>query len=184
MESDLTLIQITAADFAQLPESNQLRELIDGELIVPASPSDDHQDVVLSTASYIKTLIKTGKIKIAPQDLYLDELNVPQPDIFWAGNTGGACQLNDRQHWEGAPDLVIEVLSPSTGYIDRGKKYRLYERHGVREYWLIDPLEKFVEVYILTNSKFIRQDLYEKNATFTSPVLENQTIVVSQLFAL
>src|SRR5262245_20546691 len=105
--------RMTAADFENLEESNQIRELIDGELIMAGSPSDPHQDVALSTAGFLKTLIKSGKIKIAPQDLYLDEFNVPQPDVFWGGNEGSQCQLGSREQWHGAPDLIVEIISPT-----------------------------------------------------------------------
>lgn len=178
-------VQMTAADFVQLTESNQIRELIEGELLVPASPSDEHQDVVPRVWQVVNRLInKSGKVKIAPQDLYLDVLNVPQPDIFWGGSENSQCQLDAEGHWRGAPELVVEVISPSTEKLDRGKKYYLYERHGVREYWLVHPLMKYVEVYVLLEGSFKKQGFYEYgiDEKFTSPVLYGQEVLLKEFF--
>ncbi|MEO0563414.1 MAG: Uma2 family endonuclease, partial [Chloroflexota bacterium] len=74
-------------------------------------------------------------------------------------------------YWHGAPDLVIEVLSPSTAARDRGVKFDHYETAGVREYWLIDPMGLFVEVYTLKDGTFERAGLYERGVSFQSAVL-------------
>ncbi len=179
--TDFAPTRLTAADFWQLPETNSLRELIDGEIFMPGSPSDNHQATVMETAAYLKALVQVGKIRVAPLDVYLDDENIPQPDIFWAGRTTSHCQLNADGKWVGAPDLIVEVLSPSTAYVDRGKKFLLYERFGVLEYWIIDPIARFVEVYTLVEQHYVRQGIYNHQETFSSLVLQ-ATIEAQQFF--
>ena len=85
--------------------------------------------------------------------------------------------------WQGAPDFVIEILSPSTAYRDRGVKFETYEKYGVSEYWLIDPELKFVEIYRQQDKTFKRQGIYKSGQTFTSSVLGDVSVPVNALFA-
>ena len=104
-----------------------------------------------------------------------------QPDVIWIGPES-RCQAVGDQYWHGTPDLVVEVLSPSTAVRDRGYKFDLYERHGVREYWLVEPEGRFLEVYVLEDGRFVRRGLYQEVDDFTSPVLGGQTIVLKDIF--
>ena len=81
-----------------------------------------------------------------------------------------------------APDLIIEVLSPATASDDRGLKYDLYEKNGVREYWLVDPDAHYVEVYVNRNGHFNRQGVFVEGKSFTSEVLGGRAIEVDRLF--
>jgi Uma2 family endonuclease len=99
---------------------------------------------------------KLGEIFYAPIDTYLDDLNFYQPDLVFVSEAQKEI-LSEGGLIEGVPDLVIEILSPSTGKYDRGSKMRVYEQHGVKEYWIIDLANKIIEVYIIKNQHF---DLY------------------------
>jgi Uma2 family endonuclease len=180
--ADLTQIQMTAEEFFALPESNLPAELIEGELVVSPTPKDGHQNVVLSTAVYLKHKAITGQVKIAPLDVYFDNINITQPDVFWVSAANTTCKLGDDGYWYGPPDLIVEVLSPGTQHRDRGAKFRLYQRYGVREYWLVDPIEQYIEVFVLQDGAFIQQGLYTPGDTFASPALDGQTIDVKALF--
>lgn len=116
-----TQIRMTAAEFAQLPESGGRFMLLHGELIEMPTPKDPHQTVVLLIALLLHRLTTSlgGKVKISPLDVYLDQENVVQPDVFWISGEGSKCRLGDDGYWHGAPDLVVEVLSPSTAKYDK-----------------------------------------------------------------
>lgn len=83
----------------------------------------------------------------------------------------------------GASDLIVEVFSPSTARRDKEYKFHLYEKYGVREYWMVDPVNQYVEVYVLQEGVFVRQGVYDEADTFTSPVLGDKVVEVRLVFA-
>lgn len=165
--------RMTATEYFQLPESMLPTELIEGELIEMPAPRLSHQDAAGDVFTLLKQLahIVGGKARIAPVDVYFDDVNIAQPDVLWvsAGNT--QCIPFEDKHLRGAPDLVVEVLSPGNFYYDRVTKFKLYERFGVREYWMVDPAERLVEVWFLKESRFERLGIFAADETFVSPVL-------------
>lgn len=175
-------IRITASDYALLPETPVPTELINGEVFVSASPKEKHQKAVMKGVQLLLALTQAkGTLRTAPMDVYLDEHNVFQPDSFWVSGEASLCQLGSDDYWHGAPNLVCEVLSPGTAKRDRDDKFKVYQRTGVRELWLIDPLNLYVEVFTLHNQQFVRVGVYETEDTFSSAVLENQIIEVKRL---
>ena len=80
--------------------------------------------------------------------------NAVQPDVLW-NSPASRCVLVDDAYFRGAPDLVVEVLSPSTALRDKQTKFRLYEKYGVREYWIVEPTAQYVEVWALVEAKFV-----------------------------
>jgi Uma2 family endonuclease len=179
--ADQTQIRMTATEFFQLPQSAQPTELIDGELLVSPSPVPEHQRVSRRLVILLNSIIPDGELFYAPVDVYLDEANVVQPDILWVAENS-RCKIGDKR-LEGPPDLIVEVFSPGTARKDKITKFRLYERHGVSEYWMVDPQERYLEVYRLESRQYILQSVYEPGMTFTSPVLNERRIDVSQIFA-
>lgn len=168
--------QVTFAEYAALPESNQIIELIDGEIVVNP-PLDVHQKILWQIVAALMPLLKKGEARFAPTSLYLDDRHSFEPDLFWVSETNDRCALGaDGRFWHGAPDLVVEILSPSTAYHNRGIKFELYEQYGVREYWLVDPEAQFVEVYRRGAERFERIGVYKADQTFTSTVLDGATI--------
>jgi Uma2 family endonuclease len=172
--------RISAAEFLQRPESNRLVQLIDGEIIDVGCPPPSHQLIVGETLFYLSPHVKlrSGHAFSAPLDVELDDGNVVQPDVIVL-LPDSKCDIG-KTRLHGAPDLVIEVLSPGTTKIDRRDKFRLYERHGVREYWMLELSEPLVEVWMLQDGRFVLLDVYGKDETFTSPLLS--TIEVDRLF--
>ena len=142
----------TVADIEALPEG-QRAELIDGEMYMMASPSATHQAVQiwLATEIYAKIREKGGKCKAfsAPFAVYImeDDKNYVEPDIVVI------CDRDkiDKKGCQGAPDWVIEIVSPFSKKMDFYKKLDLYERAGVREYWVIDASKKAIVIYTLEN---------------------------------
>jgi len=145
----------TVADFMALGEGPPFAELIDGEIIMAPSPFRDHQRVVLDLAFAIRCHMEAstlaGELYIAPFDVHLSEYDVLCPDLcFFSGER--LHLLSDRGA-EGAPDLAIEVLSPSTARRDRKVKREIYARHGVKELWLVHTDAETIEVFDFSKSQ-------------------------------
>jgi Uma2 family endonuclease len=170
----------TAEAFLQLPETLTPTQLLDGEIIMSPSPELRHQDIVLNLAYLLRDLDLKGRIHVSPTDVHLDDLNVVQPDILWIAPEG-KCHRVANKYLSGAPDLVVEIFSPSSIRLDRRKKYDLYEKHGVREYWMVDPQWSNIEVVRLEETHFVSVGIFNADETFESPLL-GKTIDVGKIF--
>lgn len=160
--------KVTAEKFLSGEETSQPRHLIDGDVFELDSPTPNHQLIAFRIIGLLMPLLKTGDLFFAPLDVQLDDLNVVQPDIFWIAPDSKKAAITAKRV-VGAPDLIIEILSPSTASFDRKRKFKLYETHGVCELWLVDPDVGLVEVWHRVDSKFTRLDVYESGETFDSP---------------
>lgn len=175
--------RVTAAEYYQLPDYAQhdLIQLVNSEVIIGMPPIPRHQAIVGEIFFLLMTFAKKhgGRAFTSPIEVYLDEHNIFEPDVLYLSpNT--ACQVEEKR-LSGAPDLVVEVLSPSTAKIDRHEKYQAYEHHGVREYWIVDPLHELVEVWYWHEGQFDHQGAYAGEDTFQSTVL-GETISVRPFF--
>ena len=163
-------------------------ELYDGQPVALASPSDVHQKISmeLSTQLHIYLRNKRCSVYAAPFDVRLFEEHgdspesvdtVLQPDLLVV------CDPNkvDRRGVHGAPDLVIEIMSQATAQYDRLVKFNLYQRAGVREYWIVDPAARMVSVYTLENG-YYRAAAYGVDAAVRVGILEDCTIDLSVVF--
>ena len=140
-----------------LPEGT-LCQLINNKLIMSPAPLDIHQ-VILNLINLKVSIFliksKIGEVRIAPYDVRFSKQNVFQPDIIFIKNEN--LDKIDRTGLKGAPDLVIEILSPSTGQLDYNDKKNIYEKYGVKEYFIVDPETKMVDSFILKNDLFEQQ---------------------------
>lgn len=165
--------RFTYADYRTWPDDERW-EIIDGEAyaMTPA-PSLKHQSITLNLATRLTDYLRGKPCKpfVAPTDVVLDDLNVVQPDLLVVCDKSKMTAANIQ----GAPDLVVEVLSHSTSLKDKREKKRLYERFGVREYILAYPDDALVERYALADGKYSTPDILnwdEKLQLFTFPELE------------
>ncbi len=144
----------TIEDYEKLPEGSPY-QLIEGELIMSPAPAPEHQRVSIRLSvklfHHLKERTK-GEVLYAPVDVFLDEENAYQPDIVVILEDSKA-KITQRGI-EGPPDIVVEILSPSTAYYDLRVKKDVYERAGVKEYWIVDPYMKSVEIYSNTPEGF------------------------------
>jgi len=164
------------------------RELIDGVIYNMASPLNVHQDIMGEIFNQLKNFLKgkNCKVYIAPFDVRLnadkpnkEDDTVLQPDVLVICDRS---KLDPKgRGCKGAPDLVIEVLSPSTAYRDRHIKYNKYLEHGVREYWIVDPAHNIVEAHILENDMY-KIYYYQKTDSLPVHVLEGCEIDLSSVF--
>lgn len=179
--TEITRTRLTAADYFARPETNRIEELIDGEIIVAAGATIKHQLVNGNLYVLVRSLMPGGKPFHPPTAILFDDENVVEPDVIWLSDENIG-KLKE-QYIDGAPDLLIEVFSPSTAKRDKEYKFTLYEKYGVREYWMVDPVNRYVEVYVLQEGVFMRQGVYGEGDTFTSPVLGDKAVEVRQVFA-
>lgn len=143
-------------------EDNRREELIDGIKMMAPAPNESHNNIMLNIAMIFRSYLRGKKCRAYGDnmDVFLDENNRFQPDV---SITCDRSKIRaDGIH--GAPDLVVEILSRTTSRNDRGKKKNAYERAGVREYWIVEPVTRSVEVYHNTEEGFVLDNVYaEKN---------------------
>src|SRR5437762_677870 len=174
---------ITVHDYRQLSEGPPYFQLIEGDLVMSPSPFRYHQDILLNQALMFRQYLETnsiGKVYIAPSDVYLTELNVYQPDLYFVSNARKS--ILSEQGTEGAPDLVVEILSPKTAIFDKGVKREVYARTGVRELWLVDPGLKQIQVFQLDQSSDVPVATYHGNQNFQSPLFPGLDVQLEKVF--
>ncbi len=140
--------RLTYEDYCLLPNDGKRYEIIDGELFVTPSPFRPHQHVVTNLTYYLVDFVKKadlGWVYAAPFDVVFSQASVVEPDILYVSRAHA--EVLTEKNIQGAPDLVVEVLSPGTLEADRTFKLKLYARYGVQEYWIIDPEGPSAEVY-------------------------------------
>ncbi len=166
---------------AELDESNLPTELWDGELIMSPSPSFFHQLIVDRFHDALKAHVRPrrlGTTAAAPLDMVLTNTRVTQPDVVFISN---ARQHIIQTRLMGAADLVCEVISPTSRRRDRIDKRDLYEQHGVKEYWMIDPEAGTVEVLHLASGEYQLVGRWQAGETAESRLLKGLRVKVADL---
>ncbi|MHB1645398.1 MAG: Uma2 family endonuclease [Candidatus Acididesulfobacter diazotrophicus] len=160
----------TVLDYYNLPEGSPY-QLIEGDLVMSPSPTTEHQSISRNVEFLILNYVKKNNLGIvfnAPIDVYLDDINAYQPDIIFILNKNKS--IIQKKGIKGAPDLVIEILSPSSLYYDTKTKKNVYERIGVKEYIIIDPEEKTIDIFLskpsdaACSNKFVHSKIDYKDA--------------------
>ena len=175
-------VRYTYADYCQLPDDTRY-ELIDGEFYLIPSPGSRHQRVSFRLARLMADFVESlllGVVYVAPLDVILSDHDTLQPDILFVA--AGRESIITPRACEGAPDLVVEVLSPSTSRRDLVLKRERYARFGVREYWLVDPAARSLELLTLQEGLFHSRGIYTGNMTPASAVLPGFVFRVDALF--
>lgn len=178
--------RISREDYEALPEVSFHMEWHDGVVVYPhwneetmsPAPNMHHQTTVMQVIKLLLNIIPDGKLFTAPTDVMLSGRAV-QPDVFWVSDSGQA--VMEKNALIGPPDLVVEVLSPSTGQRDKTDKFDLYEAQGIREYWIVEPRDNVIEVYVLDGGAYRRLGAFKPGQNFDSPVL-GQSVPVTQIF--
>lgn len=146
----------TYADYQAMPSDGNRYEVVDGELEVSPSPTTAHQWASKRVCLLLEEWAEEhaeGLVFYAPLTVYLSDDNVVEPDLMWISKPR-IREIVTRKIIRGAPDLIVEVASPSTRRWDRVKKLRVYARFGVREYWLVDPEDETVEILVLESGQY------------------------------
>ena len=171
----------TLSDLMSLPPETRA-ELIDGEIYMSPAPGLKHQTAVLRLGRFLDEHVqprRLGRVCVAPFDVILGEETV-EPDVLFI--SAGRIRILGENRAEGAPDLVVEVLSPSTEVRDRVVKRDLYAKNGVREYWIVDVDRKTVEVLKLEKGAYALQAVFETGDRVASTVLPDLDLSIDRLF--
>ena len=174
-------VKFTYQDYRNAPEDRRY-ELLDGDMVMVPSPRTDHQRVSRDLGFVLWTFVKErdlGQVFSAPFDVVLSDTDVVQPDLLFVSNERASIVTDENV--QGAPDLVIEILSSGTADRDRTFKRSLYARHGVREYWLVDPDARRVEVLVLSEGRLEPEAAYEGGDVMSSPLLDALRLNLSEV---
>lgn len=175
-------VRLTYRDYAILDDDKRY-ELIEGELYMTPSPTSYHQSVLLNLLDFFRAYIRkkrSGAVFCAPLDVVLTPGDVVQPDILFISNENKG--IITEKNIQGAPDLAVEILSPGSLERDRIVKKYLYEKHGVKEYWIVEPVGKFIEVLTLKENRFEFVGTFFFDDVLTSPLLKGLKIPLKEVF--
>lgn len=173
--------QWTEDDYFALPDTNRHVELSDGELIMPPHPTFSHQEALKRLFLRLHAFVEErglGVVQVAPLPVRLWPGKIREPDIFFIAKEH-ADRIGERVC--GVPDLVVEVTSPSTARLDRMDKFQEYARAGVREYWVVDPDARTVEVYGLERGAYVPRGKWRPGEVASSGLLAGFAVDVEDV---
>lgn len=175
---------LTRADYEALPEDGKRWEFIEGEVFLMApAPKRRHQRISANIEYMIQSYLENhpiGECYHAPFDVFMSDTSIVQPDIILVRREN-ADRFSDAG-LEGAPDLIVEILSDSTEEIDRGPKRILYAKHGVEEYWIVDQHAERIEVYRLRENANQPQRIYTKTESLTTSLMPGLEMPLAKVF--
>jgi Uma2 family endonuclease len=176
--------RIWSVDEYNLLDDDNRYEIIDGKLFMSPAPNTNHQRNSRDLQFSIYLLLKNtqiGEIFAAPYDVHFDRNNIVQPDLVVVGKDKSS-QISARG-FEGAPDIVVEILSPSTKPKDLKYKYEMYQKFKVPEYWIVDPYDKSVEIFVLDEKGAYQIfDYQSKAGIIKSWFLKGYELEISEIF--
>jgi Uma2 family endonuclease len=175
-------VRFTYDDYVRLPDDSRY-EVIDGELFLTPAPTPYHQLVGKRLGFLLDAHVQAGRLGevfLAPCDLVLSRFDVLQPDIFFIAEERRG--IIGEKYICDAPDLVVEVLSPSTADRDRVKKAERYSTFGVKEMWIADPAARTVEVLVAGPAGLRGQALHGSDDMLVSPLLPGLEIPLARIF--
>jgi len=176
-------IRFTYRDYCLLPEEKRY-ELIEGELLMTPAPGTQHQTVLQRLFKVVETFVTAqdlGRVWFAPLDVILSDEDVVQPDLLYVATA--RLGIVTERGLRGAPDLAVEVLSQATRERDPVVKRKLYAKYGVKEYWLVDPDGRTVEVLTLGQEGYETFRVFPEGTAVESPLLPGFRAEVGPLFA-
>jgi len=176
-------IVFTYDDYCLLPNDRNRYEILDGELYVAPAPATNHQIALGNLHRILSNHVlahQMGRLLLAPTDLILTSTTVVQPDLIFIGTDRSG--IVTERGVEGAPTLVIEILSPTTQHTDRQIKAQLYAKYGVPHYWLLDPDQRVLETYELSGGQYNLFTKAHNVDVFISSVFPGLSIQISDLW--
>ena len=182
MATQRSRIKFTYEDYRHTSEDKRY-ELLDGELIMAPAPRTAHQRTSRKIGNPLDTFVtenNLGEVFNAPCDVVLSNTDVVQPDLLFVSKERS--HIINEDNIRGAPDLVIEVLSPSTAQRDRTLKRTLYALHSVPEYWQADTDAKIAMVLTLDNGEYKVAGIYGEGQMLVSPLLQGFTLEIDKIF--
>ncbi len=172
----------TYDDYLKTPDDKRY-ELIEGELYMTPSPITNHQRISGRIEFELRKFVvenDCGEVFYAPYDVYFDDENVVQPDILFISKD--RLNIIGEKNLQGAPDLVIEILSESNAYRDLIQKKKLYARFGVKEYWIVVPGEKTIDIHILKDKTYQLHQTLGEDDTLESQIIKGFKMELKAIF--
>ncbi len=172
----------TIADYREMPDDGRRYQVVEGELFTAPAPNTFHQFVQKNLLRILDNYLlqhPIGKALGAPCDVYLDDFNVFQPDVLYVTREYAARIQDDGIH--GAPDLAIEILSPSSAALDRRKR-GLLAKAGTVEFWQVDPALRQIQRFVFAESMAKPVALIDEPETCTSPLFPGLTLATAEIF--
>ena len=176
-------VKLTYDDYCRTPDDERY-ELLNGELMMVPAPNMRHQRILLTLGRELDRFTEQhglGKVYVAPCDVVLSDNDVVQPDVLFVSRAHE--HRITEKNVQGAPDLVIEILSPSTAEKDLGRKYELYDSGGVLEYWIVDPAAGTVAVHRRQDGRLEPAGTFGRGESVATAVLEGLAIEVEEILA-
>jgi Uma2 family endonuclease len=177
-------IRFKADDIWDAPDDGKRYEVIDGQLFVTPAPVPEHQGAVGALYAHLWAYVhqqQLGKLYPAPIAVVLDEETVVQPDLVYVSRERR--QIIGQRSIDGASDLVVEILSPSTRSRDRGIKQRRYAAAGIPHYWIVDPSTQALEAYRLGDQGYVLASTHGPGSTFQPTQFSGLEIPIDELWA-
>jgi len=171
----------TENEYFRLPDTNHPVELSNGKLVIPEMPGDDHQNAIGNLFVEIYLFIRSkdlGKVRTSPLPTRLWKDHIREPDIIFMSK---ANNKRIRKKYWGVPDLAVEAISKSTEKVDRIEKFAEYAQAGVSEYWIVDTINKTIEVYILEEKNYVLLGKWGLGETAHSKVIEGFEVKVDSV---
>ena len=176
---------LTYEDYVLFPDDGKRHEIIEGDHYVTPAPRTKHQRISANLTTAMVSFAKQrnlGLVLTAPCDVVLSDENVIQPDILFVSTARAAIVTEDNI--QGAPDLMVEIISESSRKKDEVTKRKLYERYGVQEYWIVDPELETVKIFKLEQQAYGRaiEVSKEDNDVLTTELLPDFSFAVTEIF--
>ena len=184
MATTQPVVKFTYQDYLTTPEDERY-ELLDGDLMMVPAPNLRHQRVQRNLGQKLNQFIQErdlGELFYAPCDVFLSNTDIVQPDLLFVSREREHL-LSDGEKVRGAPDLVIEILSPSSAETDRGAKRHLYGAHGVAEYWLVDPIAETISIHRQRGRVLAATNTFGRGQTLRSPLLAGLELHLDDIFS-
>lgn len=175
--------RITYEEYRNLPGDDRY-ELVEGELLLTPAPSNRHQLILGKLLRRLGNFLEEQRLAPiipAPVDVILDDHTVLQPDLLYVSRERSTI-VNPDGGTHGAPDLVVEILSPSTASRDLVVKRQLYGMYGVQEYWIVDPKERSIEVLTQQGEGLATWQRFAASDTLTSPLFPAFRLDLADVF--
>lgn len=169
--------------YAALTDDGECYEIVQGVLVMSPSPEDIHQDATGEIFAYLREQVKLkhlGRVFVSPFDVVLSPQMVLQPDVLVVLNEH--LERVQTHGVMGAPDLVVEVISPSSKLYDRVNKHMVYEQAGIPEYWLVKPHQQTVELFLLESGKYRSAGIFQGEQVLPSRIVSDMVMPVARFF--
>lgn len=177
-------VRFKAGDIWDVPDDQYRYEVIDGELFMTPAPAWKHQEVLMNLSAQLHNWVRRhrlGKVVQAPIGVVLGEETAVQPDLVYVSREREG--IISERGVEGAPDLAVEVLSPSTEARDRGIKMRRYAAAGILDYWIVNPEARTLETYRLGEQGYEQTGIYGPGSVLRPELFPGLEIPIDELWS-